>query len=55
MPVPQERGSNLVFARVSRTFTPMLSLHGYLGYLLIECTPLDDGLDATFAIGPLPS
>lgn len=51
----QQRDGDPVDARVSRTFSPMLSLQGYLGCQLTRCTPLPDGLDATFTIGPLPS
>lgn len=51
----QQRDRDPVDARVSPTFSPMLSLQGYLGCQLTRCTPLPDGLDATFTIGPLPS
>ncbi len=55
MPDSQQRDLDAVSTHVSRTLSSMLSLHGYLGCQLTRCTPLADGLDATFTIGPLPS
>ncbi len=43
MPDSHEHDLDAVSARISHTFSPMLSLHGYLGCLLTQYTPLPTG------------